>query len=217
MRNRTLWLASALLAALAVGATVTAADDPKDKKEAPPGKAGEPGDRKDGFRGKGKARGVSVDQIVERIMAFDKNKDGKVTKDELPERMQDLIAQGDTNKDGALDKDEVKKLATKIANEGPRGLGALGRFGGRGGPGDGFRGGRGGVEGALADLKLSDKKKETAEAAVKAYQENVRKLTDLARADLLLKMKDVLSDEEYKKFKEALDRPPGPPPRRRAR
>jgi hypothetical protein len=31
----------------------------------------------------------------------------------------------------------------------------------------------------------------------------------LARADLLLKMKEVLSDEEFKKFKEATDRPPG--------
>jgi hypothetical protein len=217
MRTRTLWLASALLAALVVGATVTAADDAKDKKEAPPGKAGERGDRKDGPRGKGgfRGRGISVDQVVERLMAFDKNKDGKITKDELPDRMQNLIAQGDTNKDGALDKDEVKKLAAKIANEGPRGFGG---FGGRG-P-DAFRGGppRSSAERALEDLRLSDqKKKDAAESAVKAYQENVRKLTDLARAEMLLKMKDVLSDAEYKKFKDNLDSPPGPPPRRRPR
>ncbi len=147
-------------------------------------------------------------------MALDKNKDGKITKDELPERMQDQITKGDTNKDGALDKDEIKKLAADLGSG----------FGGRGGPGGfnpfgggppgggafpsgGFR--RGGVEGALEGLKLTDKKKETAEAVLKAHQENVRKLTDLARADLLLKMKDVLSEEEFKTFKEALDRPSG--------
>src|SRR6516164_6198871 len=44
---------------------------------------------------KGFARPVTVDQIVERIMSFDKNNDGKVVPDELPERMQHLIALGD--------------------------------------------------------------------------------------------------------------------------
>jgi hypothetical protein len=60
----------------------------------------------------------------------------------------------------------------------------------------------------LNDLKLSDKKKETAEAAVKAHGESTRKLIDLARADLLLKMKDILSDDEFKTFKAELDRGP---------
>ncbi len=61
---------------------------------------------------------LSVDDIVERIMSFDKNKDGKITKDELPERMQYLIEKGDTNKDGALDKEEIKKLAADLATRG---------------------------------------------------------------------------------------------------
>src|SRR5262249_42739112 len=150
-------------------------------------------------------RGLSVDAIVERILSFDKNKDGKVTKEELPERMQDLIAKGDTNKDGALDKDEIKQLATKLEKEGlPPGFdgrsgfgGGFGRgAGGRGGRGPGGRGGfgvgppGGGIERALDDLKLSEKKKDSAEAFVKAHQENVRKLTDLARSDLLLRMKE---------------------------
>lgn len=219
MRNRTMWLAPVLMAALALMGMAFAAPD--DKKE---GAAGEPGakkGRKDGFRGgrggRG-SRGVTTDQVVERLLSFDKDKDGKITKGELPERMQDLIAKGDTNKDGALDKDEIKALAAKLQREGFAGPGGRGR-------GDGFRGRPGGPSGfgppgaglerTLGDLKLSDKKKETAEAAVKAYRENVRKLTDLARADLLLKMKDVLSDEEFKKFKEAAERRPGLPPRPR--
>jgi hypothetical protein len=193
------------------------------------GKAG----RGDAFQGGGKGgkgksggrggRGISADEIVDRIMSFDKNKDGKVTKDELPERMQFLIERGDTNKDGALDRDEVKKLAADLARDGFRGFDGFG--GGRGGFGPGGFGGRGGfgppagfgpgpgtrADQALNDLKLNDKTKDKAEAIIKAHEESVRKLLDLARGDLLLKMKDVLSEQEYKNFKDALERQPGPP------
>jgi EF hand domain-containing protein len=174
---------------------------------------GEPGDRFRGNRGRG-GRRLTADDIVERIMSFDKNKDGKITKDELPERMQDLIARGDTNKDGALDQEEVKKLAADLARD-PTFPG----FADRRGPGDGFgprgRGGRGGfgpgggLERALSDLKLPDKKKEAAEAIVRAHQAGIPKLMDLARADLLLKLKGVLSEEEFKNIKASLDRAPG--------
>src|SRR5262245_23197505 len=71
------------------------------------GKGGKGGKGKaGGFGGRG-GRGISADEIADRIMAFDKKGTGKVTKDDLPERMQFLIARGDTNKDGALDRDEV--------------------------------------------------------------------------------------------------------------
>jgi cytochrome c peroxidase len=167
-----------------------------------------------GGRGRGFGpRGLTEDQIVERIMSFDKNKDGKITKDELPERMQFLLEMGDTNKDGALDKDEIKKLAAKLREDGrvrefDRGRGP-GPFGGRGGP-EGRFGPGGRVERAVDDLNLADKKKDAAKAAVKTNQEDVRKLMDLARAGLLVKMQEVLSAEEFKKFKEALDRRPDP-------
>src|SRR5262245_24670223 len=97
---------------------------------------------------------ISVEDVVQRILAFDKNKDGKVTKEELPERMRDLITRGDTNKDGALDKDEIEKLATA---PGPGGFGTgATRIAGPGpgpGPGDAVRV-------AVEDLKLSGQKKE---------------------------------------------------------
>jgi hypothetical protein len=218
MRNRKLWVASALLVTLAVvGMTMADSTDAKAGGGRGKGKGGGaalqdggPGGR--GGRGRGgpggRGRGgLSVDQIVDRIMSFDKNKDGKITKDELPERLQNLIEKGDTNKDGALDKDEVKALATKLQTEGFGGFGR-GGFPGFGGPG-GFRPG-GGAERALNDLNLGDqKKKDAAQALVKAHEENVKKLMELARAELLLKMKDVLSDEEYKKFKTELESPPG--------
>jgi hypothetical protein len=170
-----------------------------------------------------------VEDIVERIMAFDKNKDGKVTKDELPERMHHLIELGDLNKDGGLDKDEIKKLATKLAatptgfsggpftaGGGPGGLGGgpvkigfgAGPPGGFGIAGDAYFG-PGGMEGVVEDLKLSGQKKEKALAAVKAHQEHVSKLLAQARVELLDTMKQILSDEEFEDFHAALDRPPG--------
>jgi hypothetical protein len=198
--------------------TFTAALD----RQPGPGGRGFPGGP--GGRGPGAGRGLTADQIVERIMSFDKNGDGKITKDELPERMQFLLELGDTNKDGALDKDEIKKLAAKFEKEGlPVGFGGPGAPGGRGrggfgdrgpgGPGvDGFRGpgGPGNVERALDGLSLSGQKKEKAEAIIKGHEENVRKLQDLAKSDLLQKMKAVLSEQELKTFEEALSRQPAP-------
>jgi EF hand len=144
------------------------------------------------FRQPRPAGGLGVDDAVARLMAFDKNKDGKITKDELPERMQFLIDLGDTNKDGALDRDEIKKLATTRATS-------------RRGIGPDFA--PVGIEGVVDDLKLSGKKKDRAMAAVKAHEEKVRKLMEQERAELLRKMKEILSEDEWKDFKAALDRP----------
>jgi hypothetical protein len=209
MRSIKRWLGSALMAALVLaGATVAQPPDPKEgpsQRPVPPPR-------------------ISAEDIVERLMAFDKNKDGKITKDELPERMHHLIELGDTNKDGALDRDEIKALVAKLEKEGfggrdllfgtvidrervgfgpgPGGIG-IGASGSSPGPGPGV------IEGVVDDLKLSGKKKGQALAAVKAHQENVRKLMDQARADLLQQMKEILSEEEFNDFKAALDRPRG--------
>ncbi len=196
MRNRVVWPALGLLGALVLVVSGVAQ---------PPGRRGGPQDRQGGPGG-GLGRGLTSEQIVERLLSFDKNKDGKVSKDELPERMQDLLSKGDTNKDGFLDKDEIKKLSTTLAQDRQR-PGAGGR--GPGGRGPGGFGPGGGAQRAVDDLSLSGSKKDKAEEVLKGYQESVRKLMDLAHSDLLLKMKGVLSDEEYTKFKAALDRGPG--------
>jgi len=75
-------------------------------------------------------RGVPEDDLVQRLMSFDKNKDGVITIDELPERMQTLFQQGDKNKDGVLDIEEIKQLAKERSQVRP----------GRGGPGRGGQG-----------------------------------------------------------------------------
>jgi hypothetical protein len=161
-----------------------------------------------------------VDDVVERIMSFDKNKDGKVTKDELPERMHYLF---EHSKGGALDKDEIRKLAIKL------GAAAPAKFGERYMVGPAPAGfvpppserlvfeklgivrdplGRDVVEGIVKDLNLSGKKKEQAMAAATAHKENVRKLMEQARADVLAKMKAILSPEEFKEFQATLNIPP---------
>jgi hypothetical protein len=155
--------------------------------------------------GRPPGQSLEVNDMVERIMSFDKNKDGKVTRDELPERMHNLIARGDTNKDGALDREEVKKLAADLAREdGPRRRGP-------GAPPGSLT--PGAVERAVGALKLEGKKKEAAETAIKACKESIRKLIGLARADLLLKMEDVLRAVDLEKLKAALERDPGIPGR----
>jgi hypothetical protein len=159
---------------------------------------------------RGPGRRATGDDVVEHIMSFDKNGDGKVTKDELPERMQYLIEKGDTNKDGALDKEEIKKLAAELAKEGTSlagGPDGRGRGDNRASPGSGLT--LGIIERAAGELKLPEKKKEATAAAVKAQQEQARMLTTMARAELLLQVSEILSEDDLKSFKAVLDRQPG--------
>jgi hypothetical protein len=209
MRSNERLLMVSLTAALGLAAAAVA--QPPEPMHAPPGGLVRPAP-------------ISVDDIVERIMAFDKNRDGKVTKDELPERMHHLITLGDTNKDSALDRDEVKKLAATLATA-PGGFGGaraltLDRIDARFNPGPGpgmqgfgvggaIRSSPGAVEGVVDDLKLTGAKKDQAMAAARAHQENVVRLMDQARAELLQKMKEILTAEEFEDFKAGLDRPRG--------
>jgi len=52
------------------------------------------------------------DETVQRLMGLDRNGDGTLTKDEIPERMQGLFTRIDTNKDGKLTPDEIRASAT---------------------------------------------------------------------------------------------------------
>lgn len=69
------------------------------------GPDGGPGGRPPGQGGNGSP------EMVKTLLGFDKNGDGKLSKDELPERMQGMFARGDVNKDGFLSKEEIEKLA----------------------------------------------------------------------------------------------------------
>ncbi len=211
MQRKYLWLGfvAALMIAFAAN----------DGTEAQPGKKGPPFGKKGDF-----PRGISADQIVERIMSFDKNNDGKITIDELPERMQHLIALGDLNKDGALDKEEIRKLATTLesfagltGNAGPGGpppgVQAKGPPPNKGGApkGGALKGAAGEVQRTLDELNVSGAARDKADRALRAHQDKVRRFEELVRAELIMQMKDALNEEDYRVLKSALDRPAGPP------
>src|SRR5438309_493400 len=80
-----------------------------------------------------KADSSAVDSIVNRMMAFDKNKDGKLSRDEITDpRLLRLFDRADTNKDGVVTREELVALATQLAAE--QGQGGKGK--GKRGPDD---------------------------------------------------------------------------------
>ena len=58
------------------------------------------------------AGGVEPSELVERLLESDRNRDGKLSKDELPGRLKSLFDRADTNRDGFLTRDELLRLVT---------------------------------------------------------------------------------------------------------
>ncbi len=76
------------------------------------------------------ANAVSVEAMVARMMAFDKNKDGKLTREEVTdERLQRLFDRADVNKHGYVTREELTALFTKELAAEPKEI----QFGGPGG------------------------------------------------------------------------------------
>ena len=175
---------------------------------------------------------AAVDAIVARMMAFDKNHDGKLTKDEITDpRLQRLFDRADANHDGVVTKEELTALAQKMVAEsgsgrggrrGPGGPGG-GGFGpgpggggfgpGPGGPGGGFFGGPGGgmgggprppQPGQVLSPRIQDML--LLSTAQKAKIEALQKEVDT-------KLATILTDEQKSRLKEMRDRGgDGPPP-----
>jgi hypothetical protein len=53
---------------------------------------------------------VRLDDVIARLMVFDRNRDGRIATEELSERMQSLVGRGDSSGDGALDAREIRML-----------------------------------------------------------------------------------------------------------
>lgn len=101
-------------------------------------------------RGEGRGRGGSgvgdeppaapptPDEMTAMLMAFDRNKDGKLVKAEVPDRMQGMFERADANHDGVLTADEIKAAAAAqpqpTANRGGGAEGRRGEGGREGGP-----------------------------------------------------------------------------------
>ena len=81
--------------------------------------------------GGGPNPGPTPAELVSRLLEFDTNKDGKLSKAEAPGRLQGIFERADTNKDGFLTRDELTKYAESLTPpspaEGPAGAPAAER------------------------------------------------------------------------------------------
>ena len=88
----------------------------------------QPGGGKKDKPGKGKRE--TVDEFVKKLMAFNKAKDGKLTKAELTDtRLHALFDRADTNKDGVVTREELEALFTReaLSADAPKGKGKDGK------------------------------------------------------------------------------------------
>ena len=165
--------------------------------------------------GGGESKDYSTSPIVTRMMAFDKNKDGKLTRDEITdERLLRLFDQADANKDGVVTHEELSALAAKLDEDAPRdrgGPGGPGGFdGGPGGPrGPGLRGrgGPGGFGGSpqpgqVLPLMLQD--------MLELTDEQKKQVADLQK-DVDARLAKILTDQQMSRLKQMRQRGPRGP------
>jgi hypothetical protein len=125
--------------------------------------------------------------VIERLMSFDANSDLRISRDELPERMQELVARGDKNADAALDSDEIRALATAASS-------GRTRVSFRSEPPEG-------LPGVVKDLRLPPTKRERALAIVNKPPD-----VNDPSSSVYKQMRALLDDEEYENFVAAATR-----------
>ena len=91
---------------------------PGGKKGGPGGKGGGPGGKGGGPGGKGggPGGGRQMPEPEELMKERDKNKDGKLSGDEIPEMMSRFIDRVDEDKDGSISLDELKAVRERMQN-----------------------------------------------------------------------------------------------------
>ena len=103
MRN--VWKLLLVTIGVGLAATAAIAQAPEESREGAPKTA----------RNAGADKAAAVDAMVSRMMAFDKNKDDKLTRDEMTDsRMERMFDRADANHDGVVTKEELVAWATKL-------------------------------------------------------------------------------------------------------
>ena len=147
---------------------------------------------------------VSPEVVVDRVMSFDRDHDGRVTRDELPDRMHNLLSDATG---GALDSAAVRARAMTAATARAAAATATGRgFQGSGGYTFGDQislSTRSHVEGALDDLRLPALTREQALAIVTPFMAKLE--ADAAEA-LVSELHFVLTVEQLTNFRAMLER-----------
>jgi cytochrome c peroxidase len=141
-------------------------------------------------------RPKSRQTMIERLMSFDRNADRRISREELPERMQGLVARGDKNADADLDLEEIRSLMVAAASS------AQVRLGSRSKPS--HTESSDGLPGVIQDLRLPPQKHALAYAIVS--RPNLVRTAGLTENDLNGEMRSLLDDEEYENFAAAAAR-----------
>jgi hypothetical protein len=149
---------------------------------------------------------VSPDEVVSRLLSFDRDHDGKIAPSELAERMEPMLARVDTNRDGALDAAEMRAIASAPEPT----LDQQGRGGWAGFPfgrsygfaDDTSFSSRNHIDGAIEDLKLAADTKERALAIAKAYVDGIEAQ---AEADLMKELSAIVAPEQIVALQESLE------------
>ena len=141
--------------------------------------------------------GGGAADVVAQLMAFDKDKDGKLSKAEVTDtRLQRLFDRADADKDGTVTKAELTALAAQQPAPGG---------GGPGGRGMGGPGGRMGGFSKPGDV-LSPMFRQMLNLTPEQQKE-----VDAIQKDVDARMAKVLSAEQQAQLKEMRDRGPGGP------
>jgi hypothetical protein len=152
----------------------------------------------------------SVASTIARMMRYDKNKDGKLTKAELSDqRLRRLFDRADSNKDGTVTKEELTALASEWQQregQGPPGFG--------GGPGFGPPGGfppRGGGPGGM----MGGPPPRPGEVLPAMLRRNLKltaaqtKQLDELQKEVDAKIEKILTADQNKQLRAMRDRRPG--------
>ena len=133
---------------------------------------------------------------IERVMSFDGNGDHRISRDELPERMQGLVARGDRNADAALESNEIRSLVSAASSGRIRVAFRVQPFEG--------------LPGVIRDLKLPPAKHVRALAIVSPHT-LAPTAADPASTAFYREMRVLLDHEEYENFVAAAARLPRRP------
>lgn len=150
---------------------------------------------------------VGPDEVVLRLLSFDRDHDGRIAKSELAERMQPVLSRADTNRDGALDAAEIRAIASAppepaVVDQGRSGGGGFPFSRSYGLADDSSFSSRNHIDGAIEDLKLAADTKDRALAIAKAYVDGIEAA---AEADLMKELGGVLTREQIVSLQESLE------------
>jgi hypothetical protein len=144
---------------------------------------------------------ASVDDVVARWLSFDRDNDGRVTKSELPERLQPILPRGDADQDQALDLAEIRALSRRPPELTVRGFPQV-RGGGYGFADEESVSSLSHIQESLEDLRLVGAARDKALALVTSFSET---LDADANKQLLAALQPLLTEEQMADFTKALD------------